>query len=98
MQRGRRALKSFESHIEKCKNTSRFESVDPELPDFDGNEFPDLTHQQIGDRITLLQATWFCKDGSDKRVSASRKIEQNLARTELAQLRAEFQRRLENLD
>lgn len=95
---GRRTLKAFESHIEKCKAPSTSNPL-PVFADVDAEVFyfEELTHQEIGDRISVLKKTWFCKDGSGKHVAAGRRLEQQAARVELIQLRAEFKRRLEAL-
>jgi hypothetical protein len=95
---GRRALKDFVSHVEKCKSAPPFNNSLKALANVEAESFNELSHQQIGDHISALKAKWFCKDGSDKHVSAGRKQEQRSARIELMQLQAEFKKRLEALE
>lgn len=97
---GRRTLRDFEANLKKCNKALPFAPEPPSAPEVPPNTFPEWSGQQIGDRISSLDKTWFLKDGTDRHVSQRRRKEQRSARIELIQLRIEFMKRLnaENLD
>ena len=97
---GRRALRDFEANLKKCNKAPPFAPELPSAPEPPVNTFPEWSGQQIGDRISSLNKTWFLKDGSDRHVSQRRQADQRSARIELIQLRIEFMKRLnaEDLD